>query len=273
MTPRTPDGDISLDGIAINGFRKDHISAERLANSYVPDKPVSLPPIKIRAIELASNSIQGPASHDPSSAMDTLANAAGSRGRIPVTQAQEQRLRSERSRLPLQSGESKTASVGIGQNQPRQQPSTSSYDRGTLSASASFHPDSQATQGDSASQSHAMISNNNISAVATATPSQPPASSSSSSSPTLVPSERQDSLSILESQLTRLRQYADELSSLSMEESQQLLQREIQSLEQKILSIKKERSEKLLHGLESEFPGLVGLREGIKKEGSKLGYF
>lgn len=84
---------------------------------------------------------------------------------------------------------------------------------------------------------------------------------------------RQDELATLESQLHRLRQYAEELLSLSLHESHQLLQREIQSLEQRVLSIKRERSEKLLHGLESEFPALVGLREGIKKEGSKLGYF
>jgi len=39
------------------------------------------------------------------------------------------------------------------------------------------------------------------------------------------------------------------------------------------MRVKRERSERLLRGLESEFPALVGVREGIRREGERLGYF
>jgi hypothetical protein len=40
-----------------------------------------------------------------------------------------------------------------------------------------------------------------------------------------------------------------------------------------LLIAKKERSERLIRGLEAEFPSLVDIRERIKSEGGKLGYF
>lgn len=226
---------------------------------------MQLPPIKTRGIELPSSSTHVSTSHDPALAMNTLANAAGARDRVPMTQVQEQRLSSENSYLPLTHDQSRRESSDHG-----------NYDKGTKSTSSTtFRPESLTTQGDSHSQSHAVRGTNYLPPIVTATASQPPASlsSSSSSSGISLQSTRQDELATLESQLHRLHQYAEELLSLSLQESHQLLQREIQSLEQRILSIKRERSEKLLHGLESEFPGLVGVREGIKKEGSKLGYF
>jgi hypothetical protein len=83
----------------------------------------------------------------------------------------------------------------------------------------------------------------------------------------------EDTLPKLETQLSRLHQYADELLVLSMQESHHLLQREIHMLEERIKQIKRERSEKILHELENEFPALAGVRDGIRREGRRLGYF
>jgi hypothetical protein len=80
-------------------------------------------------------------------------------------------------------------------------------------------------------------------------------------------------LPTLESKLLRLRHYADELLSLSLHESHRLLQCEVRHLEEMLLMAKKERSERLVRGLEAEFPNLVDVRERIKSEGGKLGYF
>ncbi|WEW59689.1 hypothetical protein PRK78_005169 [Emydomyces testavorans] len=81
------------------------------------------------------------------------------------------------------------------------------------------------------------------------------------------------SLTSLESQLHQLRQYAEELLALSMHDSHRLLQQEIRRLEETLLLAKRERSERLIRRLEMEFPGLVGVREGVRREGARLGYF
>ncbi|PGH01932.1 hypothetical protein AJ79_07763 [Helicocarpus griseus UAMH5409] len=80
-------------------------------------------------------------------------------------------------------------------------------------------------------------------------------------------------LSDLETRLHRLRQYAEELLALSLHDSHRLIQQEIQTTEQSLFLAKKDRGERLLKGLELEFPNLVGLREGIKREGGKMGLF
>ncbi|EEP77437.1 predicted protein [Uncinocarpus reesii 1704] len=92
-------------------------------------------------------------------------------------------------------------------------------------------------------------------------------------SPSVSGSPSSSSLETLESQLHRLRQYAEDLLALSMHESHRLLQQEIHHLEETLLLAKRERSERLLRGLEAEFPGLVGVREGVRREGARLGYF
>ncbi|QVM09653.1 hypothetical protein D8B26_004309 [Coccidioides posadasii str. Silveira] len=81
------------------------------------------------------------------------------------------------------------------------------------------------------------------------------------------------SLPFLESQLHRLRQYAEELLALSMHDSHRLLQQEIRQLEETLLLAKRERSERLIRSLETEFPNLVNVREGVRREGARLGYF
>lgn len=263
-SPQRHDADLSHAGGAANGSsRGNRGSGDRFTNSFTQGESVQLPPIKTRGIELPSSSTHVSTSRDHALVMNTLANAAGARDMVPMTQVQERRLSSENSYLPLTHDQSRRESSDHG-----------NYDKRTKStSSATFRPESLTTQGDSHSQSHAVRGANYLPPIVTAT-SQPSATLSSSSSPGMsLQNTRQDELATLESQLHRLRQYAEELLSLSLHESHQLLQREIQSLEQRVLSIKRERSEKLLHGLESEFPALVGLREGIKKEGSKLGYF
>ncbi|KAL1966395.1 hypothetical protein VTN77DRAFT_4537 [Rasamsonia byssochlamydoides] len=261
----TPDADINHAG-SVNGSRRNR-SEDRFASSSMQGESVSLPPIKTRGVELPSNSIH----HDPSLAMNTLANAAGTRDRVPTAQDQERRL-SENSYLPQQSGVSKTASGDVTSQCHRESSDSVNYDKAANSASNAFHPESLTSQGDSHSQSHSHSVRGSNYLPPITQPAASLSSSSSSSSP-ILQNAHHDSLSTLESQLHRLRQYAEELLSLSLQESHQLLQREIQALEQRIMAIKRERSERLLQGLESEFPALVGVREGIKREGSKLGYF
>lgn len=81
------------------------------------------------------------------------------------------------------------------------------------------------------------------------------------------------SLASLETQLIRLKHYADELLSLSLHDSYCLLQNEIRRQEDALLLAKRERSERLVSGMEKEFPGLVSVREAVKREGARLGYF
>lgn len=81
------------------------------------------------------------------------------------------------------------------------------------------------------------------------------------------------SVATLESQLIRLKHYSDELLSLSLHDSHHLLQDEIKRQEDALLLAKRERSERLVRGLEAEFPGLVDVREAVKREGARLGYF
>ncbi|OAL64466.1 hypothetical protein A7C99_3900 [Trichophyton rubrum] len=77
----------------------------------------------------------------------------------------------------------------------------------------------------------------------------------------------------LETQLTRLRQYSEEVLSLSLYDSHRLLQDEIQRLEGTLLLAKKDRSERVLRNLEVEFPTLRNIHEGLKREAARLGYF
>ncbi|EGD99134.1 hypothetical protein TESG_06489 [Trichophyton tonsurans CBS 112818] len=77
----------------------------------------------------------------------------------------------------------------------------------------------------------------------------------------------------LETQLTRLRQYSEEVLSLSLYDSHRLLQDEIQRLEGTLLLAKKDRSERVLRNLEVEFPALRNIHEGLKREAARLGYF
>ncbi|KAI1939852.1 hypothetical protein LOZ12_000981 [Ophidiomyces ophidiicola] len=81
------------------------------------------------------------------------------------------------------------------------------------------------------------------------------------------------SFDTLECQLRKLRQYAEELLSLSLFDSHRLLQHEIHHLEDMLLLAKRERSKQLIKKLEIDFPGLVGVKEGIQREAAKLGYF
>lgn len=76
----------------------------------------------------------------------------------------------------------------------------------------------------------------------------------------------------LETQLTRLRQYSEEVLSLSLYDSHRLLQDEIQRLEGTLLLAKKDRSERVLRNLEVEFPALRNIHEGLKREAARLGY-
>ncbi|PGH17871.1 hypothetical protein AJ80_04695 [Polytolypa hystricis UAMH7299] len=105
---------------------------------------------------------------------------------------------------------------------------------------------------------------------------QPPTSTETLSNPSPTSSPQAtptNHLPTLESQLVRLRQYADELLSLSLHDSHRLLQQEIRRLEDRLLLAKRERSERLVRALEVEFPNLASVREGVKREGGKLGYF
>lgn len=81
------------------------------------------------------------------------------------------------------------------------------------------------------------------------------------------------SVATLESQLIRLKHYSDELLSLSLHDSHRLLQDELRRQEDALLLAKRERSERLMRGLETEFPELVNVREAVKREGARLGYF
>ncbi|ODH26013.1 hypothetical protein ACO22_04904 [Paracoccidioides brasiliensis] len=83
----------------------------------------------------------------------------------------------------------------------------------------------------------------------------------------------QSQMSDLESRLHRLRQYADELLVLSLHDSHRLIQQDIRLLEETLRLSRKDRGERLLKDLELEFPNLVELREGIKREGGKMGLF
>ncbi|KAM5489835.1 hypothetical protein MaudMau93_002962 [Microsporum audouinii] len=109
--------------------------------------------------------------------------------------------------------------------------------------------------------------------------SGPPATSTStprSTSVTIPPNPNQsaaNSISALETQLARLRQYSEEVLSLSLYDSHRLLQDEIQRLEGSLLLAKKDRSERVLRNLELEFPTLRNIHEGLKREGARLGYF
>ncbi|EFQ99991.1 ZZ type zinc finger protein [Nannizzia gypsea CBS 118893] len=76
----------------------------------------------------------------------------------------------------------------------------------------------------------------------------------------------------LETQLIRLRQYSEEVLSLSLYDSHKLLQDEIQRLEGTLLLAKKDRSERVLRNLEAEFPTLRNIHEGLKREATRLGY-
>lgn len=76
----------------------------------------------------------------------------------------------------------------------------------------------------------------------------------------------------LETRILRLREYAEEFLSLSLYESHHAVSQEIQHLEDRLLYSKREHSKQIIRGLESEFPDLVGLREGVKREIGKLGY-
>ncbi|KAK2741250.1 hypothetical protein FQN57_005712 [Myotisia sp. PD_48] len=80
-------------------------------------------------------------------------------------------------------------------------------------------------------------------------------------------------ISTLDAQLLRLRQHSDELLALSFYDSHKLLQDEIHRLETILLSAKKDRSERILRNLEAEFPDLVNIHEGLRREGARLGYF
>ncbi|KAF3482911.1 ZZ type zinc finger protein [Arthroderma uncinatum] len=87
------------------------------------------------------------------------------------------------------------------------------------------------------------------------------------------PSSATNPIPALETQLHRLRQYSEELLSLSLYNSHRLLQDEIQRLEGILLLAKKDRSERVLRNLEIEFPALINIHEGLKREGARLGYF
>lgn len=95
----------------------------------------------------------------------------------------------------------------------------------------------------------------------------------STSTQTSTSSPTPSSLATIESQLHRLRQYSDELLALSLHDSHRILQQEIRHVEETLLLAKRERSERLIKAFETEFPGLVEVREGVKREGAKLGYF
>ncbi|KAK2880003.1 hypothetical protein FQN49_000667 [Arthroderma sp. PD_2] len=87
------------------------------------------------------------------------------------------------------------------------------------------------------------------------------------------PTSATNPIPTLEAQLLRLRQYSEELLSLSLYNSHRLLRDEIQRLEGILLLAKKSRSERVLRNLEVEFPALINIHEGLKREGARLGYF
>ncbi|PGG99312.1 hypothetical protein GX51_06347 [Blastomyces parvus] len=80
-------------------------------------------------------------------------------------------------------------------------------------------------------------------------------------------------ISDLEARLQRFRHYASELLALSLHDSHSLIQQEIRATEEKLHLAKKDRGERLLKDLEFEFPNLIELREGIKREGGRMGLF
>ncbi|KKZ64092.1 hypothetical protein EMCG_01588 [[Emmonsia] crescens] len=100
-------------------------------------------------------------------------------------------------------------------------------------------------------------------------PMKPPNSSPTNSLQASVPPH----LSDLEARLRRLRQYATEILALSLHDSHRLIQQEIREAEEKLHLAKKDRGERLLKDLELEFPNLIELRDGIKREGGRMGLF
>ncbi|EGE82405.2 hypothetical protein BDDG_05349 [Blastomyces dermatitidis ATCC 18188] len=100
-------------------------------------------------------------------------------------------------------------------------------------------------------------------------PVEPPKSTPTSPPQAPIPPHISD----LEARLRRLRHYASELLALSLHDSHSLIQQEIRETEEKLHLAKKDRGERLLKDLELEFPNLIELREGIKREGGRMGLF
>lgn len=249
-------------------------------SSTQQDHHISLPPIKSQPFRPPPPPPSSmPTSTASAGAMSTLATAAGSRGKISLPGRREEALRSEKpyhvdpGGAGVMSPLASAASVSASRQGPHQSPShyqnhISNDTNTTLqpppATTSGPHPQTQA-------QTNASPSSPNTNTTSSSSSSSPHIPSQTTQ--TQPQPQTQPDLPTLESNLLRLRHYADELLSLSLHESHSLLQREIKNLEETIMQMKRERSEKLLRGLESEFPGLVGVREGIRKEGERLGYF
>lgn len=299
--PRSVAGDGFLNGI-------DYMSQN--PPSTQRDRHISLPPIKTQPFLPPSTSAT---SGLPSGGMNTLATAAGSQGKISVPGLPEETLRGEKPyhvdpggavMSPLAS-----AAAAAPASHPGHPQQSTSHSPSHFSNNPSIHPHSPSQQNPNTISSETATSSGpqsqiqtqpqtspspttttttttNTTTTTTSSPcltshttptSQPTPHSTNPTNHTQAAPDPTDPtpnpLPSLESKLLRLRHYADELLALSLHESHALLQREINALDETIMRVKRERSERLLRGLESEFPALVGVREGIRREGERLGYF
>ena len=210
------------------------------------DDRVSLPPLKSQCStygSLCSPTSGRPRSSDGMAMLST--SAAASRGKKQMQAPQEWHYGRE---MKLDRDKARLSPMAPTAPNPRNLPK----------ATPNMHPEQSAPTTDPTSR---LTPPALASTIGFDVPSSAPAPPTSAPFPTL------------ESRLLRLRQYADELLSLSLHESYRLLQCEIRRLEETLLMAKKERSETLIRGLEAEFPNLVDIRERIKREGGKLGYF
>ncbi|KLJ13105.1 hypothetical protein EMPG_11939 [Blastomyces silverae] len=139
--------------------------------------------------------------------------------------------------------------------------------------SSHAHTLSRPTSSSALAHAHQPEPSNNLSSNLTSPHSLAPMGPSKSSPTSPPQAPVPPHISDLEARLRRLRHYASELLALSLHDSHSLIQQEIRETEEKLHLAKKERGERLLKDLELEFPNLIELMEGIKREGGRKGLF
>ncbi|KAK2810706.1 hypothetical protein FQN50_002749 [Emmonsiellopsis sp. PD_5] len=241
------------------------------------DDELSLPPLKSQRTPNSCLAIGSPTpSHSTlnNDGMTALANvAAASRGKLPIP--------SPHGLNPVRNNDVKYDLSGGGTMSPMT-PTTANSHSHTHSFSTPTsapihhpHPLHHPASSNNPSANHNPSSHTHTHTIPPLDPPHPPNDSPTSSPRTTTTNTTTSTshLPNLESRLLRLRQYADELLALSLHESHRMIQQEIRHVEESVQLAKKDRSERLLRGLEMEFPNLVGLREGIRREVGRLGYF